>query len=137
MLSEFIETIIFGILGTGILLVFGTFIFLLIEKFKWFLFALLVLTFVYIVGWLIIHEQDFFDLFTTREEKPKEPLPSYGSSILDRLNRLEKKYSISTLKFMSFIKSGIIPFGMDNLDYLEWLSLVNELPLINTEKGED
>lgn len=69
--------------------------------------------------------------------QPSTYLPSYGYPVLDSLQRLEDKYGISTVQFMSFFYKEHVPNRMTNLDYLEWVSLVYELIYTYEEKGLD
>ena len=56
---------------------------------------------------------------------------------LHKLHEFEQKYKMRTLEFMHHVYHNNIPLGMNNLDYLEWLSLVNDLPMIMNDKKGD
>jgi hypothetical protein len=136
--EDMLGTFILGVFGVVCLALAGSFIALCYFYPRTIFYAMGTFMFTYAVGWCIAHYEEFrllLHLYSgAREDKIK--LPSYGVPVLDKMQQLENKYSISTVKFMAFVHDGVIPFKMDNLDYLEWISLVNELPLINAECGE-
>jgi|SRR5579864_1753751 len=123
------ETFIWGVFGTTFIVGIGAAIFTLFKYPLIFLGLVGFFTFVLFVGWCILHYNNFCELFSRRADK-NAPVPSYGNTTLGKLSRLENKYRITTVEFMSFASRDLMPYGMDNLDYLEWVSLVNELPSI-------
>lgn len=127
--TSFIETFIIGMFGSVILIFVGIIFYLLFKSPLLFLLIFCGCLLVYIVGWCMDHYAEFYDLFAgyNVSEPKKFALPSYGVQVLDDLQRLETKYNISTLKFMSFVYNGFMPYGMDNLDYIEWVALVGQL----------
>ena len=97
-------------------------------------------TVIYSVGWCINHADDFLELLTRKQSTPADPtgfLKKYKNPILDKLDFLERKYAISTLDFMFYVSREFKPDHMDNLDYIEWLSLVNDLPSVRAEESEE
>jgi hypothetical protein len=92
--------------------------------------------FIFMLGWCIKHWDDFFDLFVgnTNLQKVTPNQISYGHPTLDKLQQFEEKYYMKTIAFMQFVYNDNIPSGMNNLDYLEWVALVNDLPTISKKK---
>jgi len=137
-----IETFLVGFFGTIILsacvgALVGTY-FILREPFI----LLCVLggaAFIFSVGWCIEHYDDFKREFFSTDPPKKQELQyrQYDIPVIDALSKFETKHHLSTIEFMAFVYRNQIPAGVDNLDYLEWISLVNALPSITNETEED
>lgn len=130
LIERLIETFIWGLFGTLFITSIGVSIFTLIKYPLYFLAFVGLILLILFVGWCILHYNNFCELFDKRKSQQNKDLPCYGNSTLDRLDKLEAKYRITTVQFMNFASKDRMPFGMDNLDYLEWISLVNDLPSI-------
>ena len=93
---------------------------------------------VFVVGWCIANFNNFREMFKANKihDAPTAPLRTlyYSVPVLDGLAYFEYKYHISTIHFMNYVYHDTIPDTMNNLDYLEWLSLANELPSITLDK---
>lgn len=125
-MDSIFELFIWGVFGTFCLSILGMLIYLLFKLPLVFLGIVIGFFFIVFVGWCMKHFDDFWNLFVVPQEPPPSE-PTYGIHVLDRLQYLENKYRINTVQFMSCVYRDVIPYGMDNLDYLEWLALVNEL----------
>lgn len=141
--NDTVGIIVDGILGSLVLcfiVVTGTFLYLHpIDTLKALSIVAGIPLFVYSLGWCIYHYQDFKDLLHLKREvlEKVQPEISFRIPVIGKLEAFEEKYYITTVRFMIYVHDNQIPYGMNNLDYLEWLSLVNELPSINNnEQGE-
>lgn len=138
--DEVIETFIYGIICTSILAFIGVAIFGLFQSPPICLCIFGGIFLIYSIGWLFKNYDDVVfefkkanDLISIEKEQDEYRIP-----IIDKIQKLEKKYNFSTIEFIVFVHDSYIPFGMDNLDYLEWISLINDLPSITTSmQGED
>jgi len=130
-----VATCVIGLIGTMVFGTIATLIFLLFKYPPIFLAIIGVIIALYMIGWCIVKWEEFYTFMTFKSsyKVPPPPIPLYGIPVLDGLQRLERKYNISTTQFMSFVYHKVIPVGMDNLDYLEWVSLVNELSFVEEE----
>jgi len=137
MLDELIVFFVLGCMGTFILGALAFLIYLLINIPMSIIYIGGMLGFLLSVGWCIAHWDDFYNLFRTQEKTaPKsisDPIP-YGIPVLDKLTYFERKYKISTTVFLTFVCEDVIPLGMNNLDYLEWISLINDLPFLISKR---
>lgn len=131
--GELFVTFILGVAGITI----GVLIFTIFKHIVTFLIVLAfsLATFgVGVVVKIIIELLD--DVFNDRHHPDTAKERRYmvvGIPVIDGLRRLESKYWMSTLTFMTFIYNGQIPHNVDNLDLIEWLGLVNELPHIQSD----
>lgn len=127
-----------GIIGTLFLLAFAALTGLLINFPKEFCIiiggVLSLAVIVFAIGWCVCNKNNFLALFTKDMLKGKQVVrvrwPSYGHPVLDKLRDFECKYNMSTPEFLSHVRKEFIPLNMNNLDYLEWISLANELPSV-------
>ena len=133
-----IETFFLGFFGTAALGAAGCLLFGLFQTPTIVLIAVGSVGFIYVVGWCLRNYKNFKDLLHLKREVIEQTQPeiSYRIPVIGKLEAFEEKYHLSTVRFMVYIHDNNIPYGMNNLDYLEWLSLVNELPSINNRQGE-
>lgn len=134
-MQDYIETFLFGFFGTIVLGAILLIIAVLCIHPIIIVMGIGVGTLIYAVGWCMKHYEDFKALLRTGKFDSSIPapiVPYYKIPILDGLDRLEKKYNITTIHFMYFVYTDKIPYNMDNLDYIEWLGLVNELSSIRS-----
>jgi hypothetical protein len=131
--SEIVETLFIGLIGTFFLGAFAGFIYAVIKN-PWIVLVTLGFFLVlYSVGWVMKNYDRFMIEFATAN-KPPIPTKAYGVPILDGLDKFEKKYHLTTVQFMNFVYHEWIPAGMNNLDYIEWLAMASQLASITLEK---
>jgi hypothetical protein len=137
--DEIIETFLYGLICTTLLGVVGLFIFGLFQTPVIACSIIGGIFVVYSIGWLFKNYDDIVnEVKETNTVQPNKDQTVYRIPIVDKIQKLEAKYHISTIEFIVFVHDSYIPFGMDNLDYLEWISLINELPSITTStQGDD
>lgn len=142
---DFEDYFLMGVISTFLLLLAGTLTFFAVTQFKSFLIALGVLISIpavlFGVGWLVLNIQDEYKKW--KEDDNQKDYPSatpytIDVPVIDGLRRLEHKYNMDTLTFICFASGNGKLFGkIDNLDYIEWLGLVNELPTLKISELEE
>ena len=134
--ADTIEIFFLGMLGTILLGIIGFVIYLLFTNLLIVGYIAGCLLFIYVVGWCIKNADNFATLVkSTPKVKAENSTPGHENVVLDGLQKLETKYDLTTVKFMGMVMHGFRPYGMDNLDYMEWIALTNELPsIINRER---
>jgi hypothetical protein len=137
MIAEIFETLFYGFLATAFLGFVGTILYVLFCH-PIILAALVgLLIFLYGVGWLLQNSDHLVsEISSSKELEPVDNVRQYGVPVLDRLEQFEAQYHLSTVHFMSFVYNDWIPAGMNNLDYLEWISLANDLSSITLDKNK-
>jgi hypothetical protein len=140
MIEEVIELFVLGLLGTGCLAFVVLLICMILMFPHYLLYASGGFLFVISVGWCVKHYDDFKALFIKpiQPDLFKIPKTNYGNKTLDGLSYFEKKYGMTTVQFMGFVYKDLMPHGMNNLDYIEWLAMAVALGTFQdpSEEGE-
>lgn len=88
----------------------------------------------YYIGMLICDFDQWYNREYDSIKKEVEGFPTNLPSteldaILERLHDFEYEYPLTLDRMYSFVLNNEIPYGMDNLDWLEMVSLLNRLSL--------
>jgi hypothetical protein len=139
MLEELIELFFLGVISTGCLAFVCGIIYLAITMIKIFMAVSAGFLVVISIGWCTKHYDDFVSLFSkpVQPDLFKMPRTNYGNQTLDGLSYFEKKYGMTTVQFMAFVYKDLIPHGMNNLDYIEWVAMANALGTFKDPNEEE
>jgi hypothetical protein len=139
MLENLIELIFLGLIGTSFIMLIALIVFAFFNYLTYLFYAFVGFLLVISVGWCVKNLDNFIALFV----KPPQPdlfqipKPNYGNDTLDGLAHFEKKYGMTTVQFMAFVYKDLIPHGMNNLDYVEWVAMAIALGTFqNLNEGE-